>query len=150
MRSKNWNHPRAISGSEVLARQVNPGLGVEWFWADDSLPFANRFAWSVPAILRLVELGLVLAVAHRYPIAYLWIFAIAFHHYDTLYRALAGFEIPLNIKSQGLGFLGRSLIIVLAALGFVFSLETTLWLGGIIFTALFVGYASKLWLQEVK
>ena len=150
LRSKNWNHSRAISGSEVLARQINPGLGVEWFWADDSLPFANRFAWSVPAILRLFELGLVLAVAHRYPIAYLWIFAIAFHHYDTLYRALAGFEIPANIKSQGLGFLGRSLIIVLAALGFVFSLATTLWLGGIIFTALFVGYASKLWLQEVK
>jgi hypothetical protein len=39
---------------------------------------------------------------------------------------------------------------VLAALGFVFSLETTLWLGGMIFSALFVGYASKLWLQEVK
>jgi hypothetical protein len=88
--------------------------------------------------------------AQRHPIAYLWIFAVAFHHYDTLYRALAGFEIPANIKSQGLGFLGRSLIIVLAALGFVFSLETTLWLGGIIFSALFVGYASKLWLQEVK
>ena len=150
LRSKNWNHPEIISGSEVLARQIDPGLGASWFWADDSLPLGGRLAWSVPAILRLFELGLVLAIAHNYPIAFLWIFAVAFHHYDALYRALAGFEIPANIKTQGLGFLGRSLVIVLAAVGFVLSLEMTLLLGGIFFSALFVGYASKQWLQIVK
>jgi len=150
LRSKNWKHPVAISGSQVLARQIDPGLGVDWFWADDSLPLGNRFAWSAPAILRLFELGLVLAIAHRYPIAYLWIFAVAFHHYDALYRSLAGFEIPANIKSVGLGFLGRSLIIVLTAVGFVISLETTLLIGGIGFTALFVGYASKQWMQQLN
>jgi hypothetical protein len=150
LRSKNWNHPEAISGSEVLARQIDPGLGAAWFWADASLPLGGRFAWSVPAILRLFELGLVLAIAHNYPIAYLWIFAVAFHHYDALYRALAGFEIPANIKTQGLGFLGRSLLAVLAAVGFVISLEMTLLLGGIFFSALFVGYASKQWLEIVK
>ena len=150
LRSKNWNHPQAISGSEVLARQIDPGLGAAWFWADDSLPLGGRFAWSVPAILRLFELGLVLAIAHNYQIAFLWIFAVAFHHYDALYRALAGFEIPANIKSLGLGFLGRSLVVVLAALGFVISLEMTLLLGGMVFSALFIGYASKQWLQIVK
>lgn len=150
LRSKNWKHPQAISGSEVLARQIDPGLGAAWFWADDSLPLGGRFAWSVPAILRLFELGLVLSIAHDYPIAFLWIFAVAFHHYDALYRTLAGFEIPANIKTQGLGFLGRSLVIVLAALGFVISLEMTLLLGGILFSALFIGYASKQWLQIVK
>ncbi len=150
LRSKNWKHPVAISGSQVLARQIDPGLGVDWFWADDSLPLGNRFAWSAPAILPLFELGLVLAIAHRYPIAYLWIFAVAFHHYDALYRSLAGFEIPANIKSIGLGFLGRSLIIVLTAVGFVISLETTLLIGGIGFTALFVGYASKQWMQQLN
>lgn len=150
LRSKNWNHPEAISGSEVLARQIDPGLGAAWFWADDSLPLGGRFAWSVPAILRLFELGLVLAIAHNYPIAYLWIFAVAFHHYDALYRSLAGFEIPVNIKTQGLGFLGRSLLVVLAAVGFVISLEMTLLLGGVFFSALFVGYASKQWLEIVK
>ena len=150
LRSKNWNHPEAISGGEVLARQIDPGLGAAWFWADASLPLGGRFAWSVPAILRLFELGLVLSIAHNYPIAFLWIFAVAFHHYDALYRALAGFEIPANIKSLGLGFLGRSLLVVLAALGFVISLEMTLLLGGIIFSALFVGYASRQWLQIVK
>jgi len=91
-----------------------------------------------------------LAIAHNYPIAFLWIFAVAFHHYDALYRALAGFEIPANIKSLGLGFLGRSLLVVLAAVGFVISLEMTLLLGGIFFSALFVGYASKQWLEIVK
>ena len=150
LRSKNWKHPVAISGSEVLAKQIDPGLGVSWFWADGSLPLGNRFAWSAPAILRLLELGFVLAVAHRYPVAYLWIFAVGFHHYDALYRALAGYEIPANIKSAGLGFLGRTLIIVLAAVGFVFSLETTLVIGGLAFTALFVGYASKKWLEQLN
>lgn len=150
LRSKNWNHPEAISGSEVLARQIDPGLGAAWFWADASLPLGGRFAWSVPAILRLLELSLVLSIANNYPIAFLWILAVAFHHYDALYRALAGYEIPANIKSLGIGFLGRSLLIVLAALGFVISLEMTLLLGGIIFSALFVGYASRQWLQIVK
>jgi hypothetical protein len=67
-----------------------------------------------------------------------------------LYRSLAGFEIPANIKTYGLGFLGRSLIIVITSLGFVISLDATLLLGGIAFTALFVGYASKQWMQQIN
>jgi phosphatidylserine synthase len=150
LRSKNWKHPQAISGCEILERQIEPGLGADWFWADGSQPLKSKFAWTAPAVLVLIELGLVLAVARNHPIAYLWIFAVAFHHYDALYRSLAGFEIPKNIKTYGLGFLGRSLIIVITSLGFVISLETTLLLGGIAFTALFVGYASKQWMQQIS
>ena len=150
LRSRNWRHPKSVSGCDVLERQINPGLGVEWFWADGSHPLTGKFAWMAPAVLRLLELGLVLSVAHRYPIAYLWIFAVAFHHYDALYRSLAGYEMPRNIKSQGLGFLGRSLIIIMTALGILVHLDVALILGGIGFTALFVGYASRQWMQQIR
>jgi hypothetical protein len=150
LRSRHWRHPKSVSGCDVLERQLNPGLGVEWFWADGSHPMTGKFAWMTPALLRLFELGLVFAIAHEYPIAYLWIFAVAFHHYDALYRSLAGYEMPKSIKSQGLGFFGRSLVIIVTALGFVVPLEVTLLVGGIALTGLFVGYASRQWMQQIR
>ena len=150
MRSKTWQHPKAVSGCDVLERQINPGLGAEWFWADDAHIMTGKFAWMAPALLRLFELGLVFAIARNNPVAYLWIFAIAFHHYDALYRSLAGFEMPKNIKTYGLGFLGRSLIIIMTALGILIPLNVALILGGIGFTALFVGYASRQWMQQIR
>ncbi len=149
LRSKAWRHPKTVSGCDVLERQINPGLGVEWFWADGSHPLTGKFAWMAPALLRLFELGLVFAIAHNNPVAYLWIFAVAFHHYDALYRSLAGFEMPKNIKSYGLGFLGRSLIIIMTALGILIPLNVALLIGGIAFSALFVGYASRQWMQQI-
>lgn len=150
MRSRFWDHSKTVSGCDVLERQINPGLGAQWFWADNPHILTGRFAWMAPALLRLFELGLVFAIAHRYPIAYLWIFAVAFHHYDALYRSLAGFEIPKNIQTQGLGFLGRSLVVILTSLGFIIPLDVTLLIGGIGFTALFVGYASRQWMQQIR
>jgi hypothetical protein len=150
LRSKTWHHPKTVSGCDVLERQINPGLGVEWFWADGSHPLTGKFAWMAPALLRLFELGLVFAIARNNPIAYLWIFAVAFHHYDALYRSLAGFEMPKDIKNYGLGFLGRSLIIIMTALGILIPLNIALLIGGIAFTGLFVGYASLKWMQEIR
>ena len=85
-----------------------------------------------------------------YSFKLLWMFAVAFHHYDALYRSLAGYEIPKDIKSLGLGFLGRSLVIVITALGFVIPLDVTLLIGGIALTGLFVGYASRQWMQQIR
>ena len=150
LRSKTWRHPKSVSGCDVLERQINPGLGVEWFWADDAHIMTSKFAWMAPAVFRLFELGLVFAIARNNPIAYLWIFAVAFHHYDALYRSLTGFEMPKNIKSQGLGFLGRSLIIIMTALGILIPLDVALLIGGIGFTGLFVGYASRQWMQQIR
>jgi hypothetical protein len=150
MRSRNWRHPKSVSGCDILERQINPGLGVEWFWADGSHPLTGKYSWMAPAVLRLFELGIVFAIAHSNPVAYLWMFAVAFHHYDALYRSLAGYEIPKDIKSLGLGFLGRSLVIVITALGFVIPLDDTLLIGGIALTGLFVGYASRQWMQQIR
>ena len=150
LRSRNWKHPKLVSGCDVLERQLDPGLGVEWFWADGSHPMTGKFAWMAPAILRLLELGLVFAIAHQYPIAYLWIFAVAFHHYDALYRSLAGHDMPKKIKTYGLGFFGRSLVIIMIALGFLIPLEIALLVGGIALTGLFVGYASRQWMHQIR
>jgi hypothetical protein len=57
---------------------------------------------------------------------------------------------PKSIKSQGLGFFGRSLVIIVTALGFVVPLEVTLLVGGIALTGLFVGYASRQWMQQIR
>lgn len=150
LRSKTWRHPKTVSGCDVLERQINPGLGVEWFWADGSHPLTGKFAWMVPALLRLFELGLVFVIAQSYPVAYLWIFAVAFHHYDALYRSLAGFEMAKEIKTYGLGFLGRSLVIIMTALGSLIPLDVVLLIGGIAFSGLFVGYASRQWMQQIR
>ena len=150
LRSKSWRHPKTVSGCDVLERQINPGLGAEWFWADGSHPLTGKFAWAAPAVLRLLELGLVFVIAHSNPVAYLWIFAVAFHHYDALYRSLAGFEMSKNIKTYGLGFLGRSLVIIMTALGLLIPLNAALLIGGIAFTGLFVGYASLKWMQQIR
>ena len=150
LRSRNWKHPKLVSGCDVLERQLDPGLGVEWCWADGSHPMTGKFAWMAPAILRLFELGLVFAIAHQYPIAYLWIFAVAFHHYDALYRSLAGHDMPKKIKTYGLGFFGRSLVIIMIALGLLIPLEIALLVGGIALTGLFVGYASRQWMHQIR
>ena len=150
LRSKTWRHPKTVSGCDVLERQINPGLGAEWFWADGSHPLTGKFAWMVPAVLRLFELGLVFAIARSNPVAYLWIFAVTFHHYDALYRSLAGFEMAKEIKTYGLGFLGRSLIIIMTALGILIPLDVALLIGGTAFLLLFVGYASRQWMQQIR
>ncbi len=150
LRSKSWRHPKTVSGCDVLERQINPGLGAEWFWADGSHPLTGKFAWMAPAVLRLLELGLVFAIAQSNPVAYLWIFAVAFHHYDALYRSLAGFEMSKDLKTYGLGFLGRSLVIIMTALGLLIPLNVALLIGGIAFTGLFVGYASLKWMHQIR
>jgi hypothetical protein len=57
---------------------------------------------------------------------------------------------PKNIKTYGLGFLGRSLVIIMSALGILIPLNITLLIGGIAFTALFIGYASRQWMQQIR
>ena len=149
LRSRSWNHPKEVSGYQILERQFDAGRIGQWLFADGHTPFASRFSWSAPAIFRLIELGLVAAVSQVYPFAYLWIFAVAFHHYDSLYRSLAGYEMPANIRKYGLGFIYRTLIVIIFALGFVIPFNIAMLIGGIAFFGLFVVYASKQWLEEI-
>lgn len=149
MRSRRWKHAQEISGCEILERQIDPGFFMSWFLADGSHPLAGRFGWAIPSVLRLVELGVIAAVCRYHPIGYLWLFAVAFHHYDTMYRALAGFEFPAQLARLGLGVEIRTAMFVLCAVSFTAPLNAVLLIGGVYFSVLFVGIASRQWIVQL-
>jgi len=82
--------------------------------------FTMRFDWLEPSILRAVEGGVLLwifASTSSINIAtYFILFAIVFHHYDNLYRALQDEEKPAWLSTLGLFVGGRILLLGIAAL----------------------------------
>lgn len=149
MRSRRWTHNQEISGCDIVEHQIDPGPLLSWFLGDGSHPLAARFGWAVPSLLRLVELGLIAAVCRYHEIGYLWLFAVAFHHYDTMYRALAGYEYPFNLTRMGLGVEIRIALFTLFAVGFVIPFDVALLIGGLYFTAVFVVLASRQWFVQL-
>ena len=70
---------------------------------------------------RLLEMGIVATIAFVWfpqwiTLAFGYLFIVAFHHYDNLYRALAGSRAPRWITWGGFGREGRTLIIVITSL----------------------------------
>ena len=92
--------------------------------------------WLVPSTLRAVEvIILVLIFSWKGLISgttYLLIFAILFHHYDNLYRALQGEHKPNWLAALGLFFGGRVIFIFIAALA-GWDLKIFSWYFGILF-----------------
>ncbi len=149
MRSRRWTHQQEISGCDIVERQIDAGFLMSWFLGDGSHPLAGRFGWAVPSILRFIELGLIAAVCRYHEIGYLWLFAVAFHHYDTMYRALAGYEYPIELTRFGLGVEIRVALFTLFAVGFVIPFDAALLIGGLYFTAIFVVLASRQWFVQL-
>ncbi len=87
-----------------------------------SLP-AGRYAWGLPPLLRAVEFGCVLALVgtvapEAMPAAFAFLFVVAYHHYDALYRVLNGLVSAGALRAAGLGVEGRLLVLaILAAAG---------------------------------
>jgi hypothetical protein len=83
----------------------------------------GRYAWTVPALLRLFEYAVVLLVVRAVapdaiPAAFALLFAVAYHHYDALYRVLNGLPPAGAVHAAGLGVEGRLIVIFsLAAAG---------------------------------
>ncbi len=83
----------------------------------------GRYAWTVPPLLRLFEYAVVLLVVRAVapdaiPAAFALLFAVAYHHYDALYRVLNGLPPAGAVHAAGLGVEGRLIVIVaLAAAG---------------------------------
>ncbi len=123
LRVRAWDHPESRSGRAVLVPQLDlgPVAGPLWRRRESSRPtLAGPLGWAVPALLRLAELGLVLGltaavVPRLLPWAYALVFVLAYHHYDTLYRALGGSEPPRWLVLGGLGLELRVLVLVVAA-----------------------------------
>ena len=92
--------------------------------------------WLVPSTLRAIEVFfLVLILSWKGLISgttFILIFAVLFHHYDNLYRALQGERKPDWLSALGLFFGGRFLIIFIAVLA-GWNLLVFTWYFGILF-----------------
>ncbi|NUS11235.1 MAG: CDP-alcohol phosphatidyltransferase family protein, partial [Streptomyces sp.] len=87
-----------------------------------ALPLKGALDWLVPPILRAGEYGTVLALAAvsevngALPGAFCLVAAVAYHHYDTVYRIRGGAGAPPRavVRMAG-GHEGRTLIVALMA-----------------------------------
>ncbi|MEV0307506.1 DUF5941 domain-containing protein [Nonomuraea fuscirosea] len=83
-------------------------------------PHDGRFDWLVPPILRLIEYAFIAAVgfAHRLNpvLIFLVLGALAFHHYDLVYRLRQRVCPPPWLATFGLGWDGRMMVVALTAL----------------------------------
>ncbi|WP_440099012.1 DUF5941 domain-containing protein [Streptosporangium sp. H16] len=85
-----------------------------------SHPHDGRLDWLVPPVLRLTEYGFVASVgfAHDVPpwLIFMLLGAMAFHHYDVVYRLRQRVYPPSWLATSGLGWDGRMLLIALGGL----------------------------------
>lgn len=157
LRTLTWRGPTTHAGVLLLSRQgdsgpvlsllgllVPPGLRLRWW--------QNRAAWAVPALLRLAELGVVALVAlvwfpEASVIAFWWMALVAYHHYDTLYRAMQDAASPRWLTWAGLGWEGRTVIVIVLGLLGLATLTAGLGWGVGLMAALFVVVASVQWLS---
>jgi hypothetical protein len=109
----------------------------------------------VPGLLRLAETAVVLVVAacclpDSAVWAFAWLFVVAYHHYDTLYRALGGSWPPQWLVRAGLGVEGRTLVVIAAAVASGAVLEGLLAVGSVVLFVLFVLVASAQWMRALR
>ncbi len=96
-----------------------PALGAAVAWAviagglASGRPDSGRFAWTGPTLLRPLEYGTLLAFAviagpQAVPFCFALVAALAFHHYDTVYRLRhQGVAPPRWLRLAGGGWDGR-------------------------------------------
>ncbi|MDI1290399.1 MAG: DUF5941 domain-containing protein, partial [bacterium] len=157
LRTLTWHGPSPDAGFRLLARQGDSGpvLSIVGLLIPESARrrwWQNRAAWAVPALLRLVELGAVAAIALAWfpavsVIAFWWMALVAYHHYDTLYRAMQDRSCPRWLTWAGLGWEGRTIVVVVLAIVGATALRTGLAWGAGVMVALFVVVASVQWLS---
>lgn len=159
LRARTWRHPAERSGASLLEPQLGLGPIGDPLWhalLRGRAPFAAAFGWVLPATMRAVELLVAWVVTWRVapamaPWLFLWLFVVAFHHYDTLYRALGGARAPRWLVWGGLGWDGRTaLVLVSAILGGAASLGGLLTWGSIMLGLLLVVAASAQWVTSLR
>ena len=157
LRARTWRQPPDRSGSWLLEPQLDLGPLGQPVW--DRVfaarqPLARAFGWAWPAGMRVVELAIVwlavaLIVPAEGPWLFAWVFVVVFHHYDTLYRALGGSTPPRWLVTVGLGWEGRTILVLGAAvLGAAALLGLLSW-GSVVLGILFVVVASVQWVRSM-
>jgi hypothetical protein len=121
--------PSSIAVGSIIAGLAAPLIGLLW---PQALPLviglgvvagiltmgfeeAEGLAWLVPPSLRILEYGSILAIgwAAGVPaLAFVLMWAVSYHHYDTVYRARAHGRLPPTWVNALLGgWEGRILLI---------------------------------------
>jgi hypothetical protein len=83
---------------------------------------AHAFAWLVPTLLRVLELGSPIALTAAFapgalPVCFAFLGVVAFHHYDTAYRLrYQRVAPPAWVRLAGGGWDGRTALVCLLAL----------------------------------
>ena len=158
LRARRWDHPADRSGAHLLAPQLDLGPIGEPLWNATLArlnPLAGSFGWAWPALMRVLELGAVwLAVvwtaSGEGAWLFGWVFVVAFHHYDTLYRALGGSAPPRWLVWAGLGWDGRTILVVAAAAVGAAALTGVLAWGTPVLGLLLVVVASIQWVGSIR
>lgn len=108
-----------VAGSDGLA-VFAPAVTLLLAGPGSSHPHDGRIDWLVPPILRITEYVFIAAVgfAHDLPPALIFLLlgAMAFHHYDLVYRLRQRVYPPAWLATFGLGWDGRMLAVALAVI----------------------------------
>lgn len=121
-RTLTWRGPTPEDGVTLIRAQLDTGpiaAGVSGLLRL-RLP-SGRWMWVWPSVICAAEMGVVAAIvlggaSTLLPLAFGYLFIVAYHHYDTLYRALQGSKPPRWLDWLALGWDGRTLL-VLTGLG---------------------------------
>jgi hypothetical protein len=111
----------------------------------------GRFAWTVTPLLRLLEYTLllkitVLAEPGAVPLCYALLAALAFHHYDAVYRLRhQRVAPPAWTRAVGGGWEGR--ILLAAVLGLAGVLDVGLVVGAVVLGTVYVAESVRSWLH---
>jgi hypothetical protein len=114
----------------------------------------GRFAWTVPPLLRLLEYALILKItvladAGAVPLCYALLAALAFHHYDAVYRLRhQRVAPPAWTRAVGGGWDGRILLAAVLALAGV--LDVALIAGAIGLGTVYVVESVRSWLAFAR
>lgn len=151
LRTRGWRGPSSVAIGTLLARQfdASPILAR----AVPAAVWRAPAAWAIPAMVRFIELGIVAVlvivwVPAGLVLGFWWAAVVAFHDYDLLYRSLHDAAMPSWITNLAIGWDGRTLVLVLAAIFGV--LVTVLGVGVLWLAVVLVLVASVQWLRTVQ
>ncbi|MBP2706071.1 hypothetical protein JOL79_19880 [Microbispora sp. RL4-1S] len=108
-----------VAGAQDLA-VLAPAVTLLLAGAGSSHRHDGRLDWLVPPVLRITEYGFVASAGfarHVWPpLVLVLLGAMAFHHYDTVYRVRQHVYPPPWLASAGLGWDGRMLVLAFGGL----------------------------------
>lgn len=111
--------------------------------------FSKRVKWAEPSLVRVLEFAFICAIVATKSTfgaaAFILLFAISFHHYDNLYRALQNERKPIWLSALGFYLGGRTLLIGVALLAGV-DIAPIAWY----FAIIFLGVSSIQWVLAHK